>query len=144
MILKDGYVHGADIYRNRVKLDFSANVNPFGTPEAVTQAVCDASRRIAVYPDPYCGPLRERLAVLHGVSPDEIICGNGAASKEQVAMMIGKTLKVDLDPKYLDATDALAIALCHHYQMSSPLAAIGSSSDWKKFISDNPERIKKQ
>ena len=72
------------------------------------------------------------------------ICGNGAASKEQVAMMIGKTLKVDLDPKYLDATDALAIALCHHYQMSSPLAAIGSSSDWKKFISDNPERIKKQ
>ena len=72
------------------------------------------------------------------------ICGNGAASKEQGAMMIGKTLKMDLDPNYLDATDALAIALCHHYQMSSPLAAIGSSSDWKKFISDNPERIKKQ
>ena len=71
------------------------------------------------------------------------ICGNGAASKEQVAMMIGKTLKVDLDPKFLDATDALAIALCHHYQMSNPLASAGSSGDWKKFLSDNPERIKK-
>ena len=71
------------------------------------------------------------------------ICGNGAASKEQVSMMIQKTLKVDLDPKYLDATDALAIALCHHYQMSNPLAGLGSSSDWKKFIQDNPGRVKK-
>ena len=71
------------------------------------------------------------------------ICGNGAASKEQVAMMIQKTLKVDLDPKYLDATDALAIALCHHYQMSNPLAGTGSKTDWKKFLENNPDRIKK-
>ena len=70
------------------------------------------------------------------------ICGNGAASKEQVALMIQKTLKVDLDPKYLDATDALAIALCHHYQLSSPLAGITGKTDWKKFIQDNPDRIK--
>jgi crossover junction endodeoxyribonuclease RuvC len=71
------------------------------------------------------------------------ICGNGAASKEQVAMMIQKTLKVDLDPKYLDATDALAIALCHHYQMSNPLAGTGGKADWKKFLEENPGRIKK-
>ena len=71
------------------------------------------------------------------------ICGNGAASKEQVALMIQKTLKVDLDPKYLDATDALAIALCHHYQISNPLAGIGGKADWKKFIENNPDRIKK-
>ena len=71
------------------------------------------------------------------------ICGNGAASKEQVSMMIQKTLKVELDPKYLDATDALAIALCHHYQMTNPLAGIGGKADWKKFLEDNPERIKK-
>ena len=71
------------------------------------------------------------------------ICGNGAASKEQVSMMIQKTLKVDLDPKYLDATDALAIALCHHYQMSNPLAGVGGSSDWSKFIENNPGRVKK-
>ena len=45
------------------------------------------------------------------------ICGNGAASKEQVSMMIQKTLKVNLKPEHLDATDALAIALCHYYQM---------------------------
>lgn len=71
------------------------------------------------------------------------ICGNGAASKEQVSMMIQKTLKVDLDPKYLDATDALAIALCHHYQSTNLLAGAGSSADWKKFLENNPDRIKK-
>ena len=71
------------------------------------------------------------------------ICGNGAASKEQVAMMIQKTLHVELDPKYLDATDALAIALCHHYQISNPLAGVCGKSDWKKFLENNPDRIKK-
>ena len=71
------------------------------------------------------------------------ICGNGAASKEQVAMMNQKTLKVELNPKHLDATDALAIALCHHYQMSNPLAGTGGKTDWKKFLENNPDRIKK-
>ena len=71
------------------------------------------------------------------------ICGNGLASKQQVAMMVEKTLKVKLDPQYLDATDALAIALCHHFQTSSPLASSGGGkTDWKKFISENPERLK--
>jgi crossover junction endodeoxyribonuclease RuvC len=90
-------------------------------------------------------------AIMHGLSVAEYaprkakiaICGNGAASKEQVAMMIQKTLKVELDPKYLDATDALAIALCHHYQMSSPLVGVGGKSDWKKFLENNPDRVKK-
>ena len=71
------------------------------------------------------------------------ICGNGAASKEQVALMIRKTLKVELDPKFLDATDALAIALCHHYQMSNPLAGTGTKMDWKTFLANNPNRVKK-
>ena len=90
-------------------------------------------------------------AIMSGISVAEYaprkakiaICGNGAASKEQVSLMIQKTLKVELDPKYLDATDALAIALCHHYQMSNPLAGVGGKSDWKKFLENNPDRIKK-
>jgi len=71
------------------------------------------------------------------------ICGNGAASKEQVAMMIAKTLNMELNPKFLDATDALAIALCHHYQISNPLASVGGKGDWKKFLESHPERVKK-
>ncbi|MBR1573261.1 MAG: crossover junction endodeoxyribonuclease RuvC, partial [Bacteroidales bacterium] len=72
----------------------------------------------------------------------EAITGNGAASKEQVSMMIQKTLGVHLDDKFLDATDALAIALCHHYQETSPLVAKGKSSGWESFVKEHPDRVK--
>ena len=72
----------------------------------------------------------------------QAICGNGAASKEQVALMVEKTLGIDIDPKHLDATDALAIAMCHFYQMTSPLVGKGSGGSWEKFIAANPDRVK--
>ncbi len=78
MILKD-YVHGGDIYQNRVTLDFSANVNPYGTPEPVKAAIRAAADKVDRYPDPYCLPLREALAARHGVLKEEVLCGNGAA-----------------------------------------------------------------
>ena len=71
------------------------------------------------------------------------ICGNGAASKEQVCLMSQKTLGIKIDNKYLDATDALAIALCHFYRLSSPLCGGGKSSSWEKFVADNPDRVEK-
>ena len=70
------------------------------------------------------------------------IVGNGSASKEQVNIMVQKTLNVDFDPKYLDATDALAIALTHHYQTSSPLASSRKSGSWEDFIAQNPDRVR--
>jgi len=71
--------HGGDIYRNRVSLDFSANVNPLGTPEPVRRAVRESAERLAAYPDPACRALREALSARHGLSADHILCGNGAA-----------------------------------------------------------------
>lgn len=71
------------------------------------------------------------------------ICGNGGASKEQVAMMVEKTLGIDIDPGHLDATDALAIAMCHFYQLSSPLSGTKVAGSWAQFIKDNPDRINK-
>lgn len=71
------------------------------------------------------------------------ICGNGAASKEQVCLMAQKTLGIKIDNRYLDATDALAIALCHFYRLSSPLCGGGKSSSWEKFVADNPDRVEK-
>lgn len=70
------------------------------------------------------------------------ICGNGAASKEQVCLMVQRTLGIKIENEYLDASDALALAMCHYYQMSSPLAAVGTTSSWEKFIAANPDRIK--
>ena len=72
----------------------------------------------------------------------EAIVGNGAASKEQVEMMLEKTLGVKLEAKYLDASDALAIAMCHFYQTTNPLSSEGGRSSWESFVKDNPDRIK--
>ena len=73
----------------------------------------------------------------------EAIVGNGAASKEQVCMMLEKTLGVRLEAHHLDATDALAIALCHHYATSGPLSAVRKGGgSWEKFIQAHPDRVK--
>ncbi len=72
----------------------------------------------------------------------EAIVGNGAASKEQVQMMLEKTLGVKLESAHLDATDALAIALCHFYETSSPLASVKGAGSWEKFIQAHPDRVK--
>lgn len=69
------------------------------------------------------------------------VTGNGNAAKEQVAAMLQSTLKVDLEGQYLDATDALAAAVCHYYQSRSPLAGMGKKyNDWSSFLKHNPER----
>ena len=71
----------------------------------------------------------------------EAIVGNGAASKEQVQLMLEKTLGVKLESRHLDATDALAIALCHHYQTANPLIGVKGKGGWEQFLKDHPERI---
>lgn len=74
----------------------------------------------------------------------QAITGNGAASKEQVCTMLQRTLNIaqkDM-PKFLDATDALAAALCHYYESQKPVFAHGPKS-WKSFIAQNPDRVKK-
>lgn len=72
----------------------------------------------------------------------EAITGNGAASKEQVCTMLEKTLRVDLGVHPLDATDALAIALCHYYESLKPVGGGKGSGSWEKFLAAHPERVK--
>lgn len=76
-------------------------------------------------------------------SPREIkrsITGNGNASKEQVAAMLATLVEFDRSPETLDATDGLAAAICHHFRKGNKQHG-KSYSSWKKFISDNPDRI---
>ena len=71
------------------------------------------------------------------------VTGSGSASKEQVAAMVARTLGMaasDL-PKELDATDGVAVALCHHFQLSSPRMQAGYSG-WKAFVEDQSSRVK--
>jgi crossover junction endodeoxyribonuclease RuvC len=71
------------------------------------------------------------------------ITGNGNADKLQVMKMLQRILGFTNDSKYLDATDALAVAVCHHFQGN---ALVGNSAkkmnDWKEFLVKNPSRIK--
>lgn len=69
------------------------------------------------------------------------ITGNGNASKEQVAGMLQTLLHLNKIPDLLDATDGLAVAVCHHFQRESPGRG-KNYSGWKSFISQNPERKK--
>lgn len=71
------------------------------------------------------------------------ITGNGNASKEQIWHMLQRVLNIEEKPQYFDATDALAVALCHHYQTSNVLLGNAKSlKGWDDFIAKNPGRIK--
>ena len=71
------------------------------------------------------------------------ITGKGAASKEQVKAMVERTMDVKLDIKHLDASDAVAIAMCHFYQLSNPLKEDGAPTNWKQFVEMHSDRVKK-
>ncbi len=72
-------VHGGDVYRHPDVIDFSSNMNPLGTPKALTDAVIDSMQRIAQYPDVRCEKLIAALSAYEDVKKEQLICGNGAA-----------------------------------------------------------------
>ena len=78
-------------------------------------------------------------------SPKKIkqsITGNGNASKEQVSAMLDSILNVKLFNQSLDATDALATAVCHYHQSFGGIKKT-SYSGWDSYLKDNPAKVKK-
>jgi len=67
------------------------------------------------------------------------ITGKGAASKEQVGAMLKTIVPFKETPKYLDATDGLAVAVCHHFQ-GNAIQSQKSYSNWDSFLKNNPNR----
>ena len=83
---------------------------------------------------------------IHEYAPLKIkmaITGQGQASKEQVAGMLKRLLKLEDSemPKFMDATDALGAAYCHFMQMGAPTTD-KSYHGWKDFINKNTDRIR--
>lgn len=87
----------------------------------------------------------------------QAITGTGAASKEQVAAIVMRTLKIGERPRRLDATDGMAVALCHYFTSSSPIdRALGTArvkglggdkrarkrgtQTWESFLKEHPDR----
>ena len=84
---------------------------------------------------------------IHEYAPMKIkmaLTGNGSASKEQVAGMLQRLLKIEQSEmgKFMDATDALAAAYCHYLQMGRPENSAPHYSGWKDFVVKNQKRIK--
>lgn len=78
-------------------------------------------------------------------SPKKIkqsITGNGNAGKEQVAAMLKQLLKFTETPEFLDATDGLAVAVCHSFQKIDTSGKGKTYSGWEAFAKDNTKRIK--
>ena len=76
-------------------------------------------------------------------SPKKIkmsITGNGNATKEQVAKMLQQLLAIKDMPKHLDATDGLAAAVCHFFQMKNPTGDSKKYGSWETFLTSNPQR----
>lgn len=89
----------------------------------------------------------------------QAITGRGSASKQQVATMINSILSTDYKPRKLDATDGMAVALCHWFTISNVLTratagekrkglggdskARKGSSSWESFVRSNPDRVKR-
>jgi crossover junction endodeoxyribonuclease RuvC len=69
----------------------------------------------------------------------QAVTGNGNASKEQVAGLLETMYKFQFRDSSLDASDALAVAVCHCYQ--NKIVSNSKKTDWKSFISQNPNRI---
>ena len=101
-------------------------------------------------------------AAIEEYAPSRIkqaITGRGSSSKEQVATMINSILGTDYKPRKLDATDGMAVALCHWFTASNVLTRVTSgdkrkglggdsksrkgSSSWESFAKSNPDRIKR-
>lgn len=96
-------------------------------------------------------------------SPREVkkaVVGNGAASKEQVQFMVKSILRLRETPKFYDASDALAVALCHyqhagshacvlkrhtsacrHAKQTKKKGRVGAISSWATYIEQHPERV---
>ncbi|MBE7173819.1 MAG: crossover junction endodeoxyribonuclease RuvC [Williamsia sp.] len=72
----------------------------------------------------------------------QAVTGKGNAGKEQVWKMLQRLIQLQEEPEYFDASDALAVAICHHFQTRSVLPAAGEKvKSWDEFIAKNPSRV---
>lgn len=77
----------------------------------------------------------------------QAVTGNGNADKEQVFKMLAHLMHIADAPKYFDATDALAVAVCHHLNNKLPgiptkVRKAAKKGDWESFVAQNPGRLR--
>ena len=112
------HIHGGNVYKYKGCIDFSANCNPFGTPERVIEAGISGLYQAAQYPEVGYAPLRKAIAEYEKVSADQVICGNGAAEliftlcrarNPKRALLLAPTFA-----EYQQALESVGCNITHH------------------------------
>ncbi len=107
------YGHGGDIYSQKVKLDFSANINPLGLPDGVKEALKKGISLCSSYPDSQCRTLVTALSEYHKLPEEWIVCSNGAADLIfQLAFGCRPDKALLVSPSFSEYSSALAAAGC--------------------------------
>lgn len=113
MLYQTDNPHGGDLYSRPIRLDFSANTNPLGTPAGVRQAVADALAHLDWYPDPYCRDLVRAIAGFEQVAEEYVLCGCGAAELIfSFCLAVQPKRALELAPTFSEYTAALESVGC--------------------------------
>ncbi len=118
------HVHGGNVYEYRDCIDFSANCNPLGTPESVKQAIMESLEYLPNYPQVGYAPLRQAIGAYEAVSPEHIICGNGAAELIfSLCLAVRPEKALVLAPTFAEYEQALTSVGCaaEHYVLKEEL-----------------------
>ena len=135
--------HGGDIYTNKYRLDFSANLNPLGMPERVKQAATEGVAASGAYPDVLCRELRRKLAEKEGISPQQIVFGNGAA---ELIFLIAQSERPKrallVSPGFAEYEQALSAVGCSitFYDLKQEYG-FALQEDYLDFLQDEPDMI---
>ena len=94
-------------------LDFSANISPLALAPEIREAAAAALSAADRYPDPHCTELREALSMQFGVSPEQVVCGNGAADLIYRLVFLLKPQKALVPvPTFTEYEHALSLTDC--------------------------------
>lgn len=105
-------VHGGNIYKyDRKMIDFSANLNPLGMPEASKKAIISNIDKYECYPDPFNRELKKAVSQFHKIDEDYLSFGNGAADIIfKIALAFKPKRALIVEPTFSEYEEALSIA----------------------------------
>jgi len=135
--------HGGDIYRNKVNMDFSVNLNPMGTPPEVLKAMQEAIKRSDVYPDILHEDLLSGLQNMFGISAETITFGSGASEliTATVRAINPKTALI-FEPTFTGYTHALDAVNCNvHRVILKEARGFKLTEDELEVITTRPDLI---
>lgn len=137
------HIHGGDIYKNQVLLDYSANINPLGMPEKVIEGIRDTIGLAIHYPDIECTKLRQAIESVEDIPMENIICGNGAAELIFSICLANKPKKALLiAPTFAEYEQALKSVECMvGYYMLKEENGFKVMEDYLTFLDDDMDMV---